>query len=207
MPDRRILGAVVVLALTAPLAACDSSSSGQAGSTTTPSTSGTSLLNDNSSITFAPRPRDLSLVGVAPCSLLTSAQQTQLRVQKPVDAGPDDIGSFRGSPTCTFPFGVRSPGLSYSVETVTNKGIEYWLDPTLADTLKQVTIAGYPGLDLTAKFNPNVDNSCETVVSVANNQMILVTYAPTAGAPNIEACTQTETVAAAAVATLQTLKK
>lgn len=204
------MGAAALAALAAVLAGCTSATNGlpNAGSTTTTTTGGTSgppLLNNNSTITFAPRPRDLPLTGVDPCSLLTSPQQAQLQVRPGVHAHPDDI-VFRGSPICSFPFGVRGPGLAYAIEPVTSQGIKYWLDPTLADTLKQVTIAGYPALDLTAKFNPSTDNQCETAVDVANGQLLLVDYAPPAGRPNSEACTQTENVAAAAVATLRTLK-
>lgn len=100
---------------------------------------------------------------------------------------------------------MRDAGLSYGVETVPTQGIEYWLDPTLADKLKQVTIAGYPGLDLTAKFS-STQNWCQTIVSVANGQMIDVDFLPHPGTAASDACTQTEAVAAAAVATLQTLK-
>jgi hypothetical protein len=147
------------------------------------------------------RPRSLPLTGIDPCSLLTRDQQGQLGVDPGVEGHPDVNWH---DPQCGFQ--LTNPGTlpSYDVQAVTTAGIQYWLNPLLADNLKPISIRGFPAVDVTSKAT--VSNSCQTVVSVADGQMLIVQFDfPPTGTTVTQSCIGTEAVARAAVATLQTM--
>jgi hypothetical protein len=205
VPDIRRFGILAGVALAATLAGCTSSNGGlpgPAGTTTNPGAESTTpLLNDNSSITFAPRPRDLSLASVDPCKLLTSSQRSQFGLEAAMPHTPDQI--FH-QPSCTYPI-LNGNGASDYVNTVSSKGIEYWLDPTLDDNLKQVTVGGFPALDVTLKGSDSL-HQCSTAVSVGQGQMLIVLWGINQNGTDQQTCAQTEQVAAAALTTLRTMK-
>ena len=151
-------------------------------------------------LSLPPRPRSLPLSGIDPCSLLTSAQQAQLGVDPGVEGHPDVNWH---DPQCGFQ--LVNPGTlpSYNVQTVTTEGIQFWLNPLLANNTKPVSIGGFPAVDVTSKAT--VANGCQTVVSVADGQMLIVQFdfAPTSTTA-AQSCVDTEQVATAALATLQT---
>jgi hypothetical protein len=154
-----------------------------------------------STISLPPRPRSLPLTGVDPCRLLTAAQQAQLGVDPGV-AGHPDVNWH--NPQCGFQ--LTNPGTlpSYNLQTVTSAGIQFWLNPLLANNLKQVAIAGFHSVDVTSKAS--TATGCQTVVSVADGQMLIVQFDfPPTGMTAAQSCGNTEQAASAAVATLQTV--
>ncbi|HWE92018.1 MAG TPA: DUF3558 domain-containing protein [Pseudonocardiaceae bacterium] len=205
MPDIRKVAIMAGAAFAAAtLAGCTSSNGGLPGAATTTAGSGstTPLLNDNSSVTFAPRPKDISLAGVDPCTLLTASQRGQFGLDDGLKHSPDQ--QFHG-PTCDYP-GLNQDGNDIDINTVPTQGIEYWLDPTLADNIKQVTVGGFPGLDITLK-GTDPTNQCTTAVSMSQGQMVLVLFAPLLQSGTVaQNCAKAEQVAAAALTTLQTMK-
>lgn len=181
------------------LAACSGQSTGQAvaapGFGAAAQAPALTTLNLPSS-----RPRSLPLTGIDPCSLLTHAQQAQLGVDPGVEGQPDVNWH---DPQCGFQLTNPATLPSYNVQTVTTAGIQYWLNPLLANNLKPVSIRGFPAVDVTSKAT--VANSCQTVVSVADGQMLIVQFDfPPTGTTAAQSCVNTEQVARAAVATLQT---
>jgi hypothetical protein len=153
-----------------------------------------------STLSLPPRPRNVPLTGVDPCSLLTSTQQAKLGVDPGVPGQPDVNWH---DPQCGFQ--LTDPGTlpSYNVQTVTNAGIQFWLNPLLANNTKPASIGGFPAVDVTSKAT--VATGCQTVVSVADGQMLIVQFDfPPNGMTAAQSCVNTEQVAAAAVATLQT---
>ena len=201
MPERTTLlrwgwapvgGLVVAL-----LAACASQQAGRA----TAETGGTAtqLPSQLSTLSLPPRPRSLTLTGVDPCSLLTPAQQAKLGVDPGAEGQPDVNWH---NPQCGFQ--LTDPGTlpSYNVQTVTATGIQFWLNPLLANNTKPVSIGGFPAVDVTSRAT--VANGCQTVVSVADGQMLIVQFDfPPTGTTAAQSCVDTEQVATAAVATLQ----
>ena len=160
--------------------------------------------NDAANITLPPRPRDVPLTGVAPCTLLTEAQQAILAVGKGVPGPAAQLEN--NSPTCDFPFADHTPGAEYSIAVDTTTGIQLYLDPSLAVQLRQVTVNGFPALDITLR-PPDLLQGCTTAVSVANGQMFTVNLGqPARGATTAQSCAKTEQVAGAVLATAQTLK-
>lgn len=202
-PAEFLVGAMLI---TMTLAACTSPQQGVAtasehGSTTSGYQAPTNGAGD---ISLPPRPSDVPLTGVNPCSLLTPAQRTTLgvdpgRVGLPAQAAND-------SPTCDFRFADDTPGAEYDVAVDTVEGIQLYLDPSLADDLAQVTVAGFPALDITLK-PPDLLQGCTTAVSVADGQMFMVDLGqPARGTTTAQSCADTERVAAAVLATAKTLK-
>jgi Protein of unknown function (DUF3558) len=205
--DRRP-SAVLVVASTAvgtvmAVAGCTSSQAGQAN----PAAPGVASAyqaptNGAAGVTLAPRPHDVSLTGVDPCGLLTKAQQASLKVNAGLKGLPSQLTD--NSPTCNFRFADDTPGAEYTVAVDTAAGIQRFLDPTLANDVKQVSVGGFPALDVTLK-PPDLLQGCTTAVSVANGQMFTVDLGqPARGATTAQSCARTEQVAAAVLATAQT---
>lgn len=160
--------------------------------------------NGAGTITLPPRPHDVSLAGVNPCSLLTPAQQTTLAVTAGRPGPPAQLAN--NSPTCDFRFADHTPGAEYSIAVDTAEGIQLYLDPMLADVIEPATVSGFPALDITLR-PPDLLQGCTTAVSVANGQMFTVNLGqPARGTTTAQSCAKTEEVAGAVLATAQTPK-
>jgi hypothetical protein len=187
------IGGLVV----ALLAACAAQ---QAGQPAPVAGTGSVAPTHLSTLSLPPRPRNVPLTGVDPCSLLSSTQQAKLGVDPGVPGQPDVNWH---DPQCGFQ--LTDPGTlpSYNVQTVTNAGIQFWLNPLLANNTKPASIGGFPAVDVTSKAT--VATGCQTVVSVADGQMLIVQFDfPPTGMTAAQSCADTEQVAGAAIATLQT---
>jgi hypothetical protein len=199
--------AVVTMA-TFVLAGCTTQQPGQASAATGTTTTKASPpyqapTNNVASIKLPPRPKDIPVDGVDPCSLLTAQQQHDFGLGRPFKGLPNEL--MHNSPTCNFAFhDINLSGDEYSIEVDTRDGIQSWLNPYLIDTFTAVTIDGFPALDVVVQGNSPL--SCATEVSVANGQMIGVDY----GSYNHESasamCVKAEKFATAVIATLQTLR-
>jgi hypothetical protein len=181
------------------LAGCTTTQAGQA----TPAGSAYQVpTNGAGAISLPPRPSDIPLTGVQPCTLLTPGQQTTLGVTAGVPGPPVQL--LDNSPTCNFRFADRTAEYTVAVDTVA--GIQRYLDPALADVIKPVSVNGFPALDITVK-PPDLLQGCTTAVSVANGQMFTVDLGqPARGTTTVQSCARTEQVAAAVLATAQTRK-
>jgi hypothetical protein len=153
-------------------------------------------------IQLPPRPTDVSLTGVDPCSLLTPVQRSRLGVltgQRGLPAQLED-----NSPTCDFRFADGTPGAEYSVAVDTTEGIQLFLNPNLADDVRQVSVGEFPALDITLRA-PDLLQGCTTAVSVANGQMFTVDLGqPKRGTTTAQSCARTEQVADAVLTTART---
>jgi hypothetical protein len=186
------------------VAGCTTSQAGQADPAAAgrPTSTYQAPANGASNVTLAPRPHDVPLTGVQPCDLLTAAQRGTLKVRAGVKGLPAQLTD--NSPTCNFPFADNTPGAEYTVTVDTVSGVQRFLDPTLANNVKQVTVGGFPALDITLT-PPDLLQGCTTAVSVANGQMFTVDLGqPARGATTVQSCARTEQVAAAVLATAQT---
>jgi hypothetical protein len=160
--------------------------------------------NGAAAVTLPPRPADLSLTGVDPCSLLTPTQRKQLGVAKGVKGLPAQL--MDNSPTCNFRFADGTPGAEFNVAVDTTEGIQLFLGPRLADDIRQVSVAGFPAVDVTLK-PPDLLQGCTTAVSVASGQMFVVNLGqPSRGTTTAESCARTEQVAGAVLTTARTSK-
>jgi hypothetical protein len=186
------------------LAGCASSQVGQPTAAAPVSPTYQVPTNSAGAISLPPRPHDVVLTGVKPCALLTSAERTTLAVAAGVPGPPVQLAN--NSPTCNFRFTDDTPGAEYTIAVDTVEGIQLYLDPSLADNIRQVTVGDFPALDITLR-PPDLLQGCTTAVSTANGQMLVVNLGqPAPGSTTAQSCARTEVVAGAALSTAQTLK-
>jgi hypothetical protein len=195
-----------VLAVAVPaVAGCTSAQAGQASPTGSAggSTAYQAPTNGAAEINLPPRPKDVPVSGVDPCGLLTSAQRTQFGVEAGLTGLPAQLAN--NSPTCNYRFADGTAGAEYNIAVDSAQGIALWLNPNLTDDIRQVSVGGFPGVDVTGKAS--LARGCTTAVSVDEGQMFMVQLGlPPQGMTPAQSCARTEQVASAALTTLQTLK-
>lgn len=155
---------------------------------------------------FPPRPRDLSLDGVEPCSLLTQPQLDELRTEMKLDTPPRSYtskDSHYQAPTCGLEQS-REPFDSIDLMVVTSEGAEAWLSGSRNVDAWVVSVDGYPAVDY--KLMGSDDVECVTSVDVADGQQMIVDFIPLQRRDYEQLCQTTEQVAAMALQTLQTLR-
>lgn len=205
---------IAVLVIFASVGACTDSTGGEAGptegATQTQPTGGDQSDPPSSggaepTVEIPPRPRDLSLDGVAPCSLLTAAQLSQLAAAHGFDVAPEAgvRENSTGAPFCS----VRQSGEPFNavdVLLVTTEGIEPWLSGKRNVDSWLVSIEGYPAANY--KLAGTEDEECVTTVGVADGQQLMVDLQTLVDTDYRELCKVTEQVATMATQTLQTLR-
>jgi hypothetical protein len=159
--------------------------------------------SETPTVEVPPPPKDLSLDGLDPCTLLTSAQRTELNVDQ-VRTTSDDSGHYKGMQTCVLDVSAQEPFYSYNVLAVTNEDVSVWLTGKRNVDAKLTSIGGYPA----AQFNTmGVDTDCAFAVGVAKGQHLQVEMAPTSdGFTYQDICQASKRAAEMALQTLQTLK-
>jgi Protein of unknown function (DUF3558) len=99
-----------------------------------------------SGVLLPPRPREVRLDGVDPCSLLTAEQRSQLGFTSEPVASRPYVELFRGDvPTCTMDGPAADPTV-LGFGLVTSVGIERWQDGGLAANIRATSIATFPAL-------------------------------------------------------------
>ena len=137
-----------------------------------------------------PRPREVRLDGVDPCSLLTPEQREGWGLTSEPRASRPRVELFRGVvPTCT----VRGPSpedvllVSGAVTTV---GVERWSQSDIAASVRPTTVAGFPAVvAVPTRFR----DYCNVEVDVAPGQLLDVQYGaggPQASVPQEQLCTR-----------------
>jgi hypothetical protein len=192
-------------------AGCTTSEAGQAtsGTSSAPPTSGSETSSSapatSSSADIPPPPRELSLAGLDPCTLLTDAQKTQLKISSvsPKDDGGDAI--YDGMKECVFDADAAEPFITYDVIAVTDVDVSYWIDQPHNADVELISIDGFPA----AEFHTMgvEDSDCAVAIGVAKNQHLHVEMAPLSeDLKQEQICQGTEQAARMALQTLQTLK-
>jgi hypothetical protein len=149
-----------------------------------------------------PRPREVRLDGVDPCTLLSPEQRAGLGLTSEPHASTAYVELFRGDvPTCTMR--GRSPAsVLLGISTVTTVGIERWSEPDLASQTRPTFAAGFPALAATP---PRLTDYCSVEVDVAAGQLLDVQFgggSPQSPIPQQELCRRAGQSADAAMATL-----
>lgn len=199
-----LLGTVMIMAA---VAGCTTAQAGTARAED-PAVAGPSgyqaPTNGAANVSLPPRPADVSLTGVDPCSLLTTAQRSKLGVVAGIKGLPAQLED--NSPTCNYRLADLTSGVEYDVAVDTTEGVALYLNSNLADHVRQVSVGGFPALDITLP-PPDLLQGCTTAVSVADSQMFLVDLGqPRKGTTTEQSCARTEQVADAVLTTARTLK-
>ncbi|APU17395.1 MULTISPECIES: DUF3558 domain-containing protein [Actinoalloteichus] len=160
---RCAVGLIIVLIA----AACTDSGGGRAAHTNPPHLS--APLPSTPSASPPPRPQEISLVDVDPCTLLTEAQRSQLGFDRPPQPGVED--GFGDAATCSL---RNSQGrIGARIALVTVEGVGVWTDDTAQVDVEHVEVADFPALVVRT---PMIDTVCNVEVDVAEGQFLDVLY-------------------------------
>jgi hypothetical protein len=200
--------AVIATAFTALalLAGCTTSEAGEAKPDPGTETTGGAPTSESQSPSsdFPAPPRDLSLEGLDPCTLLTDAQKAQLKVD---DADPSvgDLTIYEDMKVCAFDVDTE-PFRTYDVVAVTNVDFSFWLTGDRNADAELISIGGYPAAEFKTKGGDGSD--CAIALGVAKDQHLHVEMAPISDMEltQEELCQASEQAAEMVLQTLQTLK-
>lgn len=149
-----------------------------------------------------PRPREVRLDGVDPCSLLTPQQRAGLGVEGTPRPAESYVELFRGNvPSCTM-IGFRPAAFGLGVSTVTSVGIERWRQGDLAAQVQPTSVAGFPAV---IAMPTRYTTYCSVDVDVAAGQLLDVQFSDGGGKPPIsqpELCQRAQQVAESTMITL-----
>lgn len=120
-----------------------------------------------------PRPHEVRLDGVDPCSLLTKAQQAALGLNSQPQLISTYVALFRGEVrTCTMR-GPSPTNLLLGISAVTTVGIERWREEDVAVEAHTTLVADFPALVV----KPTRHNDyCSVEVDVASGQLLDVQF-------------------------------
>lgn len=208
MRNRFLLASVVMAVLAA---GCTTSAVGQptpepGGETSSESNrpTGEPSGSDTPTVEVPPRPRDISLDGLDPCTLYTDAQRAQLKVDD-VDSGESDSDNFKGMKECTLAVEDQEPFYDYSALAVTTEGVEAWLTGNRNVDAELISVQGFPAAQF--KFRGVDDEGCDIAVGVAEGQTLWIDVVPLDRVfKQDELCRMVSEATEMAMTTLQTLK-
>jgi hypothetical protein len=202
---------LVVVALAMISAGCTTSASGQptpapgdgsSGTSTPPS--GEPSGSSSPTVELPPRPRDISLDGLDPCTLFTKAQRTQLKTTD-VESGESGSDTFKGMKECVLEVDAQEPFYDYTALAVTTEGVEAWLTGQRNVEAEPTSVQGFPAAQF--KFRGSNGEGCDLAVGVAEKQNLWIQVVPySRGMEQDELCQMARQAAEMAMSTLQTLK-
>jgi hypothetical protein len=150
-----------------------------------------------------PRPKEIKLDGIDPCSTFTTAQRSELKIDESQDKALDVLNNEQPAPTCRYHANGRTI-FSYNVSLVSGEGIEYWEAGSNLD-VDAKTVAGFAAYQY--KLSGTSEGYCSYAVDVADKQQLIVQFFPIGdGFTQDQMCQNAAKGAELALATLQTLK-
>ncbi|HEX2299053.1 MAG TPA: DUF3558 domain-containing protein [Pseudonocardiaceae bacterium] len=163
MPERPFRFVVLALVLGAFAAGC-------ATRTVTPGEPDQPAPSATSAPQLPPRPQELRIDGVDPCTLLDPHQRQQLGVDgEPRPGG----GSSRGEPACSYDHLSAEPFYGVNIATVPFEGAQVWLNGTRNVDTQIIDVAGFGAVTTRAKGD---DSDCSVIVDVAEGQSMDVLF-------------------------------
>jgi hypothetical protein len=195
--------ALVVALVSVGLAGCGGNTSGT-GTASSPSASAAPPPSAAAPSPLPPRPAALRLDGVDPCSLLTPAQVSQLKLSQ---GSPGANSDGLGSPDCGWHALAATPRDVWIARTVLKQGAEFYLGSVTGARVIQV--AGFPAVQTSSDL-AKPDLNCIMFIDVAPGQCLGIFYSNSFGdrhGINHEvACQQADRVAELLVANLRALR-
>lgn len=127
-----------------------------------------------------PRPREVRLDGVDPCSLLSAEQRAGLGLDGTPQFTHPYADLFGGTvPTCTVTGLEREP-VAVGIGTVTSAGIERWHRGDVAADVRSTTVADFPAVVAAPR---RLTDFCSVEVDVAPGQLLDVQFSDGGGRP------------------------
>jgi uncharacterized protein DUF3558 len=201
--------AVVLVVLFAT--ACTKSEAGQpsasGGSESTSESARPTSQGPAPTVAIPPRPKDLRLDGVDPCSLFTKPQLAQIKIDR-TRKTTDGTQQYNGMAKCELDQ-TPAPFDHYYLTAATNEGIGAWLTGKRNVEAHLSSVAGYAAATYWIRGASGTHtDSCHISIDVAEGQQLMVT-ADNDGKHSYtleQLCQRVEQVGGFAVQTLQTLK-
>jgi hypothetical protein len=185
---RRAVRALLLLVTAVLAAGCTTAVPG------TPSAAGPAPL--------PPRPREVRLDGVDPCSLLTATERAEAGLDGVPRYTNPPTPLFGGTvPTCTIT-GLQGRPVALGIGIVTTAGIERWQRNDLDAVVRDTSIAGFPSVVAIPK---RATEYCSVEVDVAAGQLLDVQFSDGGGDPPIpqgELCSSAQRAATVMMQTL-----
>ncbi len=151
-----------------------------------------------------PRPRDISVDGLDPCTLYTQAQRAQLKAND-VRSGESDSDNFKGMKECVLSVDAQEPFYEYNALAVTTEGLEAWLTGNRNVDAELTSVQGFPAAQF--KFRGVEDEGCDIAVGVAEGQYLWFQVIPISrGFKQDQLCQMVSQATELAMTTLQTVK-
>lgn len=150
-------------------------------------------------VSMAPRPASLSLVGVNPCAILSSSQRADLSLDSTPTPYTDE--EFDQAKACSIR-GLES-GTVARLALVPNMGVDVWLSDEAQVQTQPVTADGFPAIVVRT---PGLTDACNVEVDTADNQFLDVLFRDGGNTPPIPQdtlCQGAQRVAEAAVSSLK----
>ncbi|MBP2339722.1 hypothetical protein JOF41_005900 [Saccharothrix coeruleofusca] len=168
-----------------------------------PVTSSAGMSGSTESVTRAPRPEELKVEGVDPCATLTSAQQSELKIDEALSQPLDVLNNGKPAPTCRYHSNGRTL-FSYNISLVSGEGVDYWEGSSNLE-VRSESVSGFSAYRY--KLSGTFQAYCSYAVDVADDQQLVVQFLPIGeGFSQDRMCQNSARGAELALATLQTLK-
>jgi Protein of unknown function (DUF3558) len=178
------------------LSACGASTAGTGTAETSASPSSPAPM-------LSPRPREIDLIGVDTCTLLTPEQQRRLGTDRaPVASVETDR---YGNQYCHFGKSMSSPRFTYTVKVVTQEDAAVYLTSERNAIARVVSAARFPAVEARPSGDKN-KRSCFTFVSTKDGQYLSIQYGESTGSNDTTevACEKARVAAEMAMQTLLT---
>jgi hypothetical protein len=190
--------ALLLLCTAAALAGCSMFPVSEAGQTRDDSPAPAApTTTTTTSLSLPPRPREIPLDKVNPCTILTKDQRAALSLDTTPSPYTDTELKARA---CTMR-GTYS-GQVARLALVTNEGADLWISDEAQDTAKVIAIVGFPALEVRT---PGVNTLCNVEVDVAEGEFLDVLFRDGGSAtpiPQDDLCLGAQRVAEAAMTSL-----
>jgi hypothetical protein len=154
-------------------------------------------------VDLPPRPREVRLDGVDPCSLLTEQQRAELGLDaRPVfSQAPVGLYPGEGVPACDIR-GFEPRAVAVGISLVTTVGIERFTSGELAAEIRPISVQGFPAV---VAVPTRFTEYCTVVIDVAGGQLVDVQFRDGGRRPPIwqpQLCRDAEVVAGEVMASL-----
>ncbi|GAA2555852.1 hypothetical protein GCM10010210_31740 [Pseudonocardia hydrocarbonoxydans] len=142
-----------------------------------------------------PRPREVPLDGVDPCTLLTDEDRTELGLDQPPVPNVGTSALYGGEIQQCAVRGFEPRAISVSVLLSVTGGIELYFRPGVRSEITPIEVAGFPAI---VALPVTIRDFCTVVVDVAPGQVVDVQVASGGRQPPIpqeQLCVDAEVVA------------
>lgn len=127
----------------------------------------------------APRPREVRLDGVDPCSLLTPAQRLELGLDQPPQSLPGGANGDRS--LCSWR-GEEPRAVDTSAMTLTTAGIEQFDSSSRQTVIRRVVVRDFPARQIVLQGHPEF---CIVAIDVAQGKALEIQFADDGRPPPI----------------------